>query len=838
MKIKRFVAFYGYYLILLTVSCFIYGQDAVPEWKAGVAKTVITPVETVWMAGYAGRTKPAEDKIHDLWAKALYLEDAQGNQVLLITMDIESIPGEISGHIKERLKAETGMEKEQVVLNCSHTHSGPVLKSDYMYIYPLDDRQRALIDNYTGWFEDRIVQLGKEAARRSEPVKVSSQNGTVRFQVNRRNNKESELTSLTTLQGPNDYSVPVLKVEDETGRIKAIVFGYACHATVLNGYEWCGDYPGFAQIELEKLYPGATAMFFQGAGADQNPLPRRSIPLAKQYGKELAAAVERVIDEPMRELQPRLSMAYSEIQLDLGPIPTKKELKKYRKKLTGYEKKWAENTLAILKEGGSLPTSYPYPVQVWRLGNQTIVSLGGETLISYAIRLKELLGDDIFVMGYSNDVMAYIPSDEELLKGGYEIISSQRAFGLPASWKAGLEEKIIDEVVDLANQTSMQTTISGFSVKTDVAYQELSEDYCWFHPRATAIPGMGKNGNPTVIMTIQKELQGISDFYSGLYYMRTDDLGETWTQPIEIPELKWQNEPDGTIISVADVTPSWHAKTGKVLAVGIRVEYFPEGGQKEEKRSHDAAYCIYDPVNDTWTPWKLLPGIPEPDYFYFLNSGCIQWIEKTNGNILLPVGFNKPGIGDSFVTVFECSFDGNTLSYIRHGEELTVEGGRGLGEPSLAFFKGTYYLTLRNDAMGYVTTSKDCFHWEPVKPWVFDDGKNIGSYNTQTHWLVHSDAIFLTYTRKGANNDHIPRNRAPLFIAQVDPINLQVMRATEQVLIPERGVMLGNFGASAITQNESWVTDAEYMVGGKIHPRGANGTVWVARVFWSKDNKQ
>ncbi|MGI6338461.1 MAG: neutral/alkaline non-lysosomal ceramidase N-terminal domain-containing protein [Bacteroidales bacterium] len=539
MKIKRFVAFYGYYLILFTVSCFIYGQDAVPGWKAGVAKTVITPGETVWMAGYANRTKPAEGKIHDLWAKALYLEDTQGNQVLLVTMDIESIPREISGRIKERLKAETGMEKEQIVLNCSHTHSGPVLKSDYMYVYLLDDRQRALIDNYTGWFEDKIVQLGKEAARRTEPVKVSAQNGTVRFQVNRRNNKESELTSLTPLQGPNDYSVPVLKVEDETGRIKAVVFGYACHATVLSGYEWCGDYPGFAQIELEKLYPGATAMFFQGAGADQNPLPRRSIPLAKQYGKELAAAVERVINEPMRELQPRLTVAYSEIQLDLGPIPTKKELKKYRKELTGYEKKWAENTLAKLKGGGSLPTAYPYPVQVWRLGNQTIVSLGGETLISYAIRLKELLGEDIFVMGYSNDVMAYIPSDEELLKGGYEIISSQRAFGLPAPWKAGLEEKIIDKVIDLANQTSMQTTISGFPVKTDVAYQELSENYCWFHLRATAIPGMGKNSNPTVIMTIQKELQDISDFYSGLYYMRTDDLGETWTKPIEISELKW-----------------------------------------------------------------------------------------------------------------------------------------------------------------------------------------------------------------------------------------------------------------------------------------------------------
>ncbi len=467
MKIKRSIAFYGNYLIFLTVSCFIYGQDAVSGWKAGVAKTVITPEETVWMAGYAGRVKPAEGKIHDLWGKALYLEDAQGNQVLLITMDMESITREISGRIKERLKAGTGIEKEQVILNCSHTHSGPVLKNDYMYVYPLDNRQTVLINNYTGWFEDRIVQLGEEAAKKAKPVKVFSQNGTVRFQVNRRNNKESELTSLTPLQGPNDYSVPVLKVEDETERIEAVVFGYACHPTVLNGYEWCGDYPGFAQIELEKSYPGATALFFQGAGADQNPLPRRSIPLAKQYGKELAAAVERVIDEPMRELQSRLAVAYSEIQLDLDPVPTKKELREFEKELTGYEKKWAESTLAKLKRRESLPTAYPYPVQVWRLGNQTIVSLGGETLISYAIRLKELLGKDIFVMGYSNDVMAYIPSDEELLKGGYEIISSQRAFGLPAPWKAGLEEKIIDKVVDLANRTGMQTTASGFSVKTD-----------------------------------------------------------------------------------------------------------------------------------------------------------------------------------------------------------------------------------------------------------------------------------------------------------------------------------------------------------------------------------
>lgn len=377
-----------------------------------------------------------------------------------------------------------------------------------------------------------------------------------------------------------------------------------------------------------------------------------------------------------------------------------------------------------------------------------------------------------------------------------------------------------------------------FRVQTDVAYQELNKNSSWFHPRAAAIPGLGKGENPAVIMTIQKHLN-VSDYYSGLYYMRTDDLGKTWSGPVEIPELKWQYEADGTTVSVADVTPSWHDKTGKLIAIGIKVRYSKKGKQLLNKpRSHDAAYAIFDPVTSLWTPWKMINNVPEPESKFFLvNPGCVQWLVQPDGKILLPIYFSGPELGESSVTVLECSFDGNTLSYLRHGDEMTVKGGRGLGEPSLVLFKGTYYLTMRNNFKAYVTTSKDGLHWTPFKPWTFDDGSDLGSYNTQAHWLVHSDGLFLSYTRRGANNDHIARNRAPLFMAQVDPAKLNVIRTTEQVLMPERGVMLGNFGASAITKNESWVTDAEYMVGDKPHPRGANGTVWVARVIWSKKNK-
>ena len=374
----------------------------------------------------------------------------------------------------------------------------------------------------------------------------------------------------------------------------------------------------------------------------------------------------------------------------------------------------------------------------------------------------------------------------------------------------------------------------AFDVQTTVAHQELNPGFCWFHPRVAALPGFGTEGRPAVIMTIQKHLNA-SDHYSGLCYLRTDDLGKTWSGPTEIPELAWRKDADGAMLSVADVTPGWHAPSGKMLAVGIKVRYGPTGTQLLDKpRSHDCAYAAFDPKTNAWSSWRML-DMPQADSKFFLVSpGCVQWLVKSDGTILLPTYYRGPSGDDYSTTVLHCRFDGETLKFLAPGDELTIQGGRGFVEPSLAFFRGKYYLTLRNDARGYVTTSDDGLKFAPYRPWTFDDGTELGSYNTQAHWLVHSDGLFLCYTRRGANNDHIPRNRAPLFIAQVDPEKLRVLRSTEKVLIPERGVMLGNFGAAAITPDEAWVTDSEYLVDGKPHPRGADGSTFVAKVRWSK----
>ncbi|MBC8115135.1 MAG: hypothetical protein H7062_12195, partial [Candidatus Saccharimonas sp.] len=231
-------------------------------------------------------------------------------------------------------------------------------------------------------------------------------------------------------------------------------------------------------------------------------------------------------------------------------------------------------------------------------------------------------------------------------------------------------------------------------------------------------------------------------------------------------------------------------------------------------------------------------AMPETDGKFFLVSpGCVQWLEQADGTLLIPAYFKGPTGNDYTTTVLHCSFDGRQLKYLGHGDELTLTGGRGLYEPSLTRYRDQYYLTLRHDTAAYVTTSRDGLHFQPPKKWTFDDDQDLGSYNTQAHWLAHSDGLFLTYTRRGANNDHIARHRAPIFVAQVDPDKLQVLRRTEQPLLPERGVMLGNFGAAAITPGESWVTDSEYLISAQPHPKGADGTTWLGRVKWSLPNR-
>ncbi|WP_163379949.1 neutral/alkaline non-lysosomal ceramidase N-terminal domain-containing protein [Cyclobacterium sp. SYSU L10401] len=451
-----FTLYFIWSLGMLVSSNNAFSRQDHSGWKASVSKVDITPYESMWMAGYASRDHPSEGVRHAIWAKALILEDGSGNRAVMVTTDLVGIRQKLSRQIRDRLMSQYGLSKDQVILNSSHTHTGP--ETDYdRYQFQLDKSELDKIKRYAEDLENKILDLVGNTMKSLSPVQFYAENGLTRFQVNRRNNNEASLNHQTDLNGPNDYAVPVIKVTDDKGKMIALLFGYACHPTVLSDYQISGDYAGFAQLELEKYFPGTIALFFQGAGADQNPLPRRSVALAQQYGKELAAAVERVLGEEMTPLEGELSTAYSEIDLTFArPTPSREELVHITGEASDYPEYLKQNAkvlIAKLDSGESLITSYPYPVQAWKLGDQAIFSFGGELLIGYSIALKKIFGQDIFVMGYSNDVMAYIPTRTVLEEGGYEGTRSP-IFTTP--WAFDIEDRIIGEALKVAEKVGIQ----------------------------------------------------------------------------------------------------------------------------------------------------------------------------------------------------------------------------------------------------------------------------------------------------------------------------------------------------------------------------------------------
>ncbi len=444
-------------LTLIPLNFHVDESFADEVWQAGVAKTVITPPTAMWMSGYASRTKPAEGTIHDLYAKALAISDPTGHKCLIITLDLVGIHRSTSIVICEQLMDKHGLQRSDITISTSHTHSGPIVGRNLMSMYSLDDENKRLIAEYTTFLSESILKISADALANQEPATLQFGSGQVTFAVNRRNNREPDVPALRAagqLVGPIDHDVPLLVVRAPDGALRTVLFGYACHATVLSGMDWCGDWPGFAQLEIEERHPEATAMFIAGCGADQNPLPRKTVELAADYGKQMADGVDRALASPMQPVKGKLRTSYREIELAFDQLPSKEKIEADLKSENVYIARRAVHLLDAISRDGQLSPAYPYPVQILRLGDLQVVTLGGEVVVDYALRLKnELPGSTVWIGGYCNDVMAYIPSLRVLQEGGYEGETAMIYYGLPTKWSTGVEDHIVNSVKELAVQT-------------------------------------------------------------------------------------------------------------------------------------------------------------------------------------------------------------------------------------------------------------------------------------------------------------------------------------------------------------------------------------------------
>ena len=259
-------------------------------WQAGAAAVDITPTEPIWLAGYAARTKPSESVRQPIHVKALALKDDAGAVSLVVTLDLVGIRREMVDPIAARAARELGIPRERILFNVSHTHSAPLVSDAGVYAMgSYAEAQQAAIARYAKKLPELIYQAMAKAAASLQPATLWFEQGYAGFAVNRRRVGHREY------QGPVDQDVPVLAVKASDGRPIAILFGYACHNTIMDDYTIHGDYAGYAQHYLQQRFPGAVALFVQGAGADSNPLPRRKLEHLERYGATLADAVEQVM---------------------------------------------------------------------------------------------------------------------------------------------------------------------------------------------------------------------------------------------------------------------------------------------------------------------------------------------------------------------------------------------------------------------------------------------------------------------------------------------------------------------------------------------------------------
>ena len=352
------------------------------------------------------------------------------------------------------------------------------------------------------------------------------------------------------------------------------------------------------------------------------------------------------------------------------------------------------------------------------------------------------------------------------------------------------------------------------SNKMKVDLQQIKTDFkgeiCYVHARGAVTPqGFG------VITTQPLRLSGDDIFY-GMEMLTSSDCGRNWSDFRKSSTLVRRSTGEAGYEEVfCDATPFYHKKTGKLIITGHNALYLNDELAPTPRRRY-TVWSVWDEKTADWQPWQKLQ-MPDDDAWYSCGSGCGQIVELDNGELLIPVYYaSKDEAAKGWEVLYKaqvlrCSFDGSNIGVLEVGNSLAITEPRGLCEPSVTEFNGKYLLALRNDVKGYVTVGTDGLNYEAPRVLCFDDNEEVGNYCTQQHWFKCGGRLFMVYTRRNANNDHVFRHRAPLFFAEFDTEKMCLIRSTEQIAVPERGARLGNFGCVNISENEAWVIAAEWM---------------------------
>lgn len=425
--------------------------DTLVPTPVGVAKIDITPEFPIMLSGYGNRQQESEGVEQKLWARALAIGEGPGLAVIL-TVDNLGVPGSITDEVAARLSRTRGLIPTRLTVCSSHTHTGPYLTgvAPTLYGREMPPDYSARIDRYTRWLADRMEEAAAAAIDARKPARLHWNQGQVDFAANRRLVKEGKATGMGVSDlSPVDHALPLLRVTDVDGAIRALYLTYACHCTTLEGSfnRISGDWLGHAVEAIERDNPGVTALIGIGCGADANPKPRGSLDFAKRHGEAIAREVARLLAQPAEPLSGEIVIAEARFPVPFASLPSIEQWRTWSTE-PGHRGHYARVNLARLERGEKLATELPYRLQTWKFGDRlAIVFLAGEVVVDYSLTLKRILGSDrTWVVGYANDVPCYIPSARVLAEGGYEADDSMIYYNRPTRFEPACETLIVGEV--------------------------------------------------------------------------------------------------------------------------------------------------------------------------------------------------------------------------------------------------------------------------------------------------------------------------------------------------------------------------------------------------------
>jgi hypothetical protein len=466
---------------------------------AGAASTNVDPPLGLPMMGVVRRPEGAQTRLGPLEVTAAAFEGG-GARVVICGVDTLAIQAPEVDVIRDSVAAQTGAQREGILLNWNHTHHAPPGgKSVYGSFGERDPTPDAATVAYVDGLHEAIVATCVEAFLRLEEAWVRSGLGHADLAINRRQrDPDGRVTTIGwNPDGLVDRSVPVLQAIRPDGSAIVTIVGYGAH-TVTTGVNYIGyspDYPGWLRAGVREL-TGGDCVFLQGAAGNVMPLYAfdDSCEAPQEMGRRLALEAAHAIADrpawppklletgfasgtalalfrraPARGPEPVLAAAEEQVEFPLLPLPAvdeiERQLRAAERELEEAEARGTpESELRILRyhgfnwlrrtyeelRSGRPRTSASGPVAAIRIGDAAIVTGPGEVFTEIGLAIKERSPAEVtFYAGYSNGCISYMPIASEYQLGGYEPSYGHKTYGLPAQVAPETERLLIETGVSL-----------------------------------------------------------------------------------------------------------------------------------------------------------------------------------------------------------------------------------------------------------------------------------------------------------------------------------------------------------------------------------------------------